>query len=168
MVVIAGLGNPGKEYENTPHNIGFEALDFFAQKNGFPAFEFDKYSNSLISKKDEVILIKPQTFMNNSGLALKKIAGKLIVIHDDIDLKLGEFKISTNRGSAGHKGVESIIKALRTEDFTRIRIGVSKEKKPDVLKKFNKKDQELLTPVFEQISEEIKFLCHSRVGGNPD
>jgi len=164
-MIIAGLGNPGNEYENTPHNAGFEALDFFAQKKEFPPFKLDRYSNSLVSKKNDVVLAKPQTFMNESGLALKKLAGSrpvldLIVIHDDIDLPLGEFKISVNRGSAGHKGVESIMKALGTENFTRIRIGASKQRKPDVLKKFGKKDKEILKKVFEQVSLEIEKLSN--------
>jgi peptidyl-tRNA hydrolase, PTH1 family len=161
MIIIAGLGNPGKEYENTPHNLGFEAIDEFAKKNNFPVFEFDKYSNALISKKDNVILAKPQSFMNNSGQSIKKIAGPrsdlgLIIIHDDIDLALGTYKVSANRGSAGHKGVESIMRELGTEDFTRIRIGVSKEKKTDVLKKFSKKDKEILKQTFNQISLELE------------
>jgi len=162
MLAIIGLGNLGKEYESTPHNAGFEALDYFAEKNNFPVFEFDKYSNSLVSEKDGLILVKPQTFMNSSGSSVQKLfknlklkIKNLALVHDDIDLPLGEFKISKNRGSAGHKGVESIIKALGTEDFTRIRIGVSKKKKPDVLKKFGKKDREILKSVFEQISSEL-------------
>jgi peptidyl-tRNA hydrolase, PTH1 family len=163
MFIIAGLGNPGEEYKDTPHNAGFEAIDYFAKKNDFPDFDFDKYSNSLVSKKNDLILVKPQTYMNASGQSIKKIAGPrpvlgLIIIHDDIDLPLGEFKISTNRGSAGHKGVESIIKELGTEDFTRIRIGVSKEKKPDVLKKFSKKDREVLKEVFYQASLELEKI----------
>ncbi len=164
MLIVVGLGNPGDEYANTPHNIGFEFLDFFAKKNDFPAFEFDKYSNALISKKDGILLAKPQTFMNNSGQSVKILKAKLeassslalVIIHDDIDLVLGTYKISINRGSAGHKGIESIIKELGTEDFTRIRIGVSKETKPDVLKKFAKKDREVLKEVFAQISLELE------------
>jgi PTH1 family peptidyl-tRNA hydrolase len=168
MIIIAGLGNPGKEYENTPHNLGFEAIDEFAKKNNFPVFEFDKYSNALISKKDNVILAKPQSFMNNSGFAIKKLAeaflpltsgrkaSAIFIVHDDIDLALGTYKVSANRGSAGHKGVESIMRELGTEDFTRIRIGVSKEKKPDVLKKFSKKDKEILKQTFNQISLELE------------
>lgn len=171
MIIIIGLGNPGKEYQNTPHNVGFEFLEYFAERNEFPAFEFSKYSNALISRKDSLILAKPQSFMNSSGLVIQnlirysKFTGaeetalsiqNLIIIHDDLDLMLGKYKISKNRGSAGHKGVESIIKALKTEDFTRVRIGVSKEKKPDVLKKLGKRDQETLRVVFEKISLELE------------
>ncbi|MDP2909662.1 MAG: aminoacyl-tRNA hydrolase [bacterium] len=164
MTIIVGLGNPGKEYENTPHNAGFETLDYFAEKNNFPPFEFSKIFNALISKKGDIILVKPHTFMNASGPSVKRILDKLpedgtrevVIIHDDIDLPLGNYKISKNRGSAGHKGIESIIKALETKDFTRVRIGVSKTKKPDVLKKFGKKDRETLNAVFEEISQKIK------------
>jgi len=100
MIIIAGLGNPGEEYEKTPHNAGFEAVDYLAKKNGFGEFEFDKFANALVSKKDYiakdyVVLAKPQTFMNSSGLAIGKLVGRwqrtigrLIVIHDDIDLPL--------------------------------------------------------------------------------
>jgi peptidyl-tRNA hydrolase, PTH1 family len=101
--------------------------------------------------------------MNNSGLAIKKIFKSqafvsLIIVHDDIDLALGTYKLSINRGSAGHKGVESIIRELGTEDFTRIRIGVSKETKPDVLEKFSKEDKKILEEVFNQVLEEINKL----------
>jgi len=149
MKIIAGLGNPEPKYQNTPHNIGFEVIDEFAKENNFPEFKLSKKFNALISEKGDILLVKPQTYMNESGKSFKKIrlgrtSAELIVIHDDIDLPLGKIKISKNRGSAGHKGVESIIKELRTNDFIRIRIGVSKEKKPDVLTKFKKENKELI------------------------
>ncbi len=117
MKLIVGLGNPGIKYEKTRHNIGFMVLDILAESE-----QFD-------SKK--VKLIKPQTMMNNSGQEVKKIADyykikpeDILVIHDDIDLSLGEIKIQQSRSSAGHKGVQSIIDALGTKDFIRIRIGI--------------------------------------------
>jgi len=175
MIIIAGLGNPGEEYEKTPHNAGFEAVDYLAKKNGFGEFEFDKFANALVSKKDYiakdyVVLAKPQTFMNSSGLAIGKLVGRwqrtigrLIVIHDDIDLPLGEFRVSKDKGSAGHKGVDSVIKELGTKDFTRIRIGICPDKKPKevekyVLKKFSRENKEKLAQVFEQISLTIASL----------
>ena len=143
MLLIVGLGNPGKEYEHTPHNAGFMVLAEFAQKNSFPEFVLNKKANALVSEGivegQKVLLVKPQTFMNSSGSAVKflytrykipfeKTQGRqttnLVVIHDDIDIPLGKVKISQNRGSAGHKGVESIIQALGTKNFTRIRIGI--------------------------------------------
>jgi len=170
MTIIAGLGNPDKKYSNTPHNIGFEALDYFVENNDFPAFEFSKIFNAMISKKDDAMLVKPQTYMNNSGFSIKKICRgrtsvNLIVIHDDIDLPLGKIRVSKNRGSAGHKGVESIIKELGTKDFTRVRIGISPQShtlnygtEKYVLKKFNKKDKEIIQKSFNQVSSELKKL----------
>jgi len=164
MTIITGLGNPGKEYENTPHNAGFDFLDYFAKKNDFPAFEYDKYSDSLITEKEGVILCKPQSFMNKSGPAVKRLTEarklkteNLTVAHDDIDLPLGSFKISKDKGSAGHKGIESLISALKTKNFQRIRIGICPEKKPQdvenfVTKKFSKEKQKTLQEVFSQIS----------------
>ena len=135
MFLVVGLGNPGEKYEKTRHNAGFMILD------------------ALESKPKDVVFLKPQTFMNNSGKATKeqyRDGNQLIVIHDDIDLPIGRVKISKNSGSAGHKGVESIIKAVGTQDFTRIRIGIQPEKgKPDdvenfVLKEFTKKELPLV------------------------
>lgn len=170
--IIIGLGNPGEKYNNTPHNIGFEAIDEFAKENNFPDFKLSKKFNALISEKDDILLAKPQTFMNESGKSVKKIIRNskstlrgasseirnLIIIHDDIDLELGKIKVSKNRGSAGHKGVESIIKELGNKDFIRIRIGVSKEEKPDVLKKFSQQDKELAKKTLSAIDKTIKTL----------
>jgi len=164
MKIIAGLGNPEPKYKNTPHNIGFKVIDEFARENNFPEFKLSKKFNALISEKGDVLLAKPQTYMNESGKSLKKIVTearplyKLIVVHDDIDLPLAKIKISKNRGSAGHKCIESIIKELATKDFTRIRIGVSKEKKPNVLKKFRQEDKELIEKTIkETLTQIIKY-----------
>jgi len=151
-MIIIGLGNPGEKYNKTRHNIGFEIIDQIKETNNFPNFKLSKKFKALISEKDKVILVKPQTFMNLSGQSVKAIASfyktkDLIVIHDDIDLTIGKIRISKNRGSAGHKGVESIIKEIG-KDFTRIRIGVQpKTGKPIntesfVLKKFKKQELE--------------------------
>jgi len=112
--LIVGLGNPGKEYENTRHNMGFIFVDKLSER-----------------AKTEFIVAKPQTFINNSGtavLALSKLnkikPENILVIHDDIDILWGKFKFSFGHSSAGHKGVESIIKALKTKNFWRLRIGI--------------------------------------------
>lgn len=132
MLFIVGLGNPGEKYKNTRHNIGFRVIDEFREKNNFSEFRISQKFNAEISKGEiagqSVILAKPQTFMNNSGKAVKSLLRNLFVIHDDIDLPLGKIKIVKNRGSAGHKGVESIIKELGTKNFIRFRIGISPEK----------------------------------------
>jgi len=161
-MIIIGLGNPGKKYNNTPHNVGFEAVDEFAKENNFPDFKLSKKFKAQISKKENIILVKPETFMNESGKSVKKICKRtglvqsLIIIHDDIDLGLGKIRVSKNRGSAGHKGIESITKELGTKDFTRIRIGVSRKNKPDVLKKFDKESKKTIKESIKQVIEELK------------
>lgn len=167
MILIVGLGNPGKRFQKTRHNLGFQIVDELKRKNNFPDFMLKKKLNSLITEKkfdnQKVILTKPQTFMNNSGLAVKSLIhfykitppGRVVIIHDDIDLPLGKIKIIKNRGAAGHKGVESIIRALRTKDFIRCRLGIQpKNGKPKrienfVLQKFTKKEEELIKKILK-------------------
>ncbi len=162
MIIIVGLGNPGEKYKNTRHNVGFQVVDEFARENNFPEFRLSKKSKSLISKNKGVTLVKPQTFMNQSGKAVKKFIGELIVVHDDIDLPLGKIRISKNRGAAGHKGVESIIKEIGTKNFTRFRIGIQlKTGKPKnvekyVLQKFDKQEEKIIKQVIQEITTEIK------------
>jgi peptidyl-tRNA hydrolase, PTH1 family len=133
--IVVGLGNPGKEFENTYHNVGFLALDRLAAivASAAPdAAPWQKYKILFEYKKSgHTTFIKPLTYMNDSGKAvreaLKKFGGTaedLIVIHDDSDLTVGNYKISFGRSSAGHKGVQSIIDALKTNQFQRIRIGI--------------------------------------------
>ena len=143
--IVMGLGNPGEEYVETRHNMGRMVLDSFVKKNGWEAFEFNKKINSLETAgkvgKNKVALLKPETFMNKSGEAVKslikskKVAETLVVIHDDLDLPLGKIKISFNKSSGGHRGVESIIKAVKTEGFIRLRLGISGETAGGKIKK---------------------------------
>ncbi len=143
MIIFLGLGNPGKQYLNTRHNIGFKILDKFQKEKNFPDFSLTK--KYAFSEKDNVLLLKPLTFMNKSGLSLKnKEFSQLIVIHDDIDLKLGIIRISKNRGTGGHKGIESIVQEIKTKDFIRIRVGISPEKKPIKAESFVLKNFSLL------------------------
>ncbi len=155
--LIVGLGNPKEKYENTRHNIGFKAINEVATGFNFPDSNFQSSFNAEISKgtiKDkDVFLVKPLTFMNLSGKSVAKIArfykikpAKIIVIHDDIDISLGKIKIVKNRGAGGHRGIESIIRELGSKNFTRIRIGISPEKKPlnaeiFVLQKFKEEEK---------------------------
>jgi len=164
MAIIIGLGNPGKKFENTRHNVGFMAVDAFAGKFNFPKFELDKKSNALLSQSENVLLVKPQTFMNESGKAVAEVVKNkktenIIVIHDDIDLPVGKIKIIKERGSAGHKGVESIIKSIGNKGLARIRIGIQPEKDTKalkiVLKKFSKQEQELVS---QNITDTVKAL----------
>ena len=135
--IITGLGNPGQEYENTRHNTGRIAVDALAKKIDLDLSEWkeDKKLKSEIAKtkigKNSVLLIKPNTFMNKSGDAVrslvknKKQAETLVVIHDDLDIPFGKIKISFNKSAGGHRGVESIVKAVKTTGFIRMRIGIS-------------------------------------------
>ncbi len=139
MKLIIGLGNPGKAYANTWHNLGFLALDKFQETNGFEKFKKDSKLLAEISVgkigKDKIILAKPQTFMNNSGNAVSaigkyfKVSPKdIIVIHDDIDLPLGKIRVAYDSSAGGHNGIKSIIEALGTKKFSRIKIGVKTDK----------------------------------------
>ncbi len=193
MFYVVGLGNPGNEYEKSRHNAGRMAVLNFAKKFDFPDFRFDKKSNSQISKskigKEDVLLVLPDTFMNNSGKAIsyfvkpknskKKEINNLLVVYDDIDLALGTVKISFNKGSGGHRGLESIVKTLKTKEFSRLRIGLSfstasgKIKKPGmnmtpkagekavldfILGDFKNSEIEILKKVFKKTNEAIKTL----------
>ncbi len=157
--IIVGLGNPGEEYEGTRHNVGRMVLDAFVKKNDFKSWTEDKRLKALTVEgkigKNKALLLKPETFMNKSGEALlgllkdKKIKleskkvnniklktlGNLIVINDDLDLPLGKIKVSFNKSSGGHRGVESINKAVKTEAFIRLRLGISGETASGKIKK---------------------------------
>lgn len=142
--IIVGLGNPGEEYKSTRHNAGRMMVELFAKKFDFEDFEENKSIKALVSKgkvgKETVTLVLPETFMNKSGLTVKelvkneKAAQKLLVVYDDFQLPLGKVKLSYNRSSGGHNGLESVIKALKTEAFARIRIGLSKANSKGVAK----------------------------------
>jgi len=174
MIIIVGLGNPGEQYKNTRHNVGFMAIDEFAEKNNFPQFKLEKKSNSLISEKDNILLVKPQTFMNNSGQAVATIrqnrnVKNLIVIHDDIDLPLGKIKIVKERGSAGHKGVESIIKSIGNNELIRIRIGIAPQNevraKEIVLKNFSPEEQEIINQTINKTASALNLFIEKGLEG---
>jgi PTH1 family peptidyl-tRNA hydrolase len=167
MIIIIGLGNPGIKFQNTRHNVGFMVIDEFAKENNFPEFVLQKKSNALISDKDGVILVKPQTFMNESGKAVKKIlsnkeTSNIVVIHDDIDLPVSKIKIVKERGSAGHKGVESIIQNIGNDGLIRFRVGIGQEKKQEaidvVLEKFSEQEQELIGSVIKKTSSALDLF----------
>ena len=135
MWYIVGLGNPGEEYECTRHNAGKMALDYIWEQNDFDDWKRDTRMKRQVAKgyiaDEPAVLLFPETFMNKSGTAVAKYitsakrAEKLVVLYDEIDLPLGKVKISYGRGSGGHRGIESIIKSIKTKDFIRVRIGVS-------------------------------------------
>jgi len=173
MKLIVGLGNPGKEYQKTRHNAGFLAMDkIVSQYSDIPTFNFQSKFKAEISQgiinNEKVILVKPMTFMNNSGQAVQAVLDyykinpkNIIIIHDDLDIPLGEFKISKNKNSGGHKGVQSIIDYLETKDFARIRIGIGTERNKKiptekfVLEKFSGEEMGKIERVIEKT---IKLL----------
>lgn len=162
MVLIVGLGNPGKKYEKTRHNVGFLAVDELAK-----------------TKTRCFKLAKPQTFMNRSGRAVKALVrfynvkpDNLWIIHDDIDLSLGKIKISKGRGSAGHRGVQSIIDELKTKDFWRVRIGICPEAgKPNnvekfVLQNFTQEEEKTLKELVPQIFDLLQSEINKQIKNN--
>lgn len=177
MFVLAGLGNPGREYDRTRHNAGFAAIDYLAALYRIPLGK-EKFRAVLgdgIIQGEKVILMKPQTYMNNSGEAVRAVLDfyklepqKLIVIYDDIDLNVGALRIRT-RGSAGtHNGMRSILYHLGTEDFPRIRIGIGK---PDprydladyVLGRMNPDEEKALGQAIEKVAEAVSVIMVSGI-----
>ncbi len=135
--VIVGLGNPGSEYAGTRHNFGFIVLDYFLHKvsssSSFSFFEYAQAEIATVSLEDRpVLLVKPRTFMNNSGIAVRALRDRLqlddlqqlLVVHDDLDLNLGRIKLKRGGGSGGHNGLKSLIEMLESADFLRLRLGV--------------------------------------------
>lgn len=174
MKLIVGLGNPGEKYKKTRHNIGFMALDMLASKRQSASWRMQNNFNAETSEGsingEKIILAKPQTFMNESGKAVKAIINyykiniaDIIVIHDDLDIALGAYKVARNRTSAGHKGVQSIIDALGTKDFTRIRIGIEAAEteiptEKFVLENFSREEERTINEMIEKTISEIEIL----------
>ena len=164
MKLIVGLGNPGKQYENTRHNIGFMVLDNYLKNekwsNKFNAMYVEKNING-----EKVLFVKPLTFMNNSGNAVGEfvryfdiLASDILVIQDDLDLAVGNYKLKVHSSSGGHNGIKSIISCLDNQDFPRLKVGIGSDNKDQVidyvLGKFNKIELEtinILMPTFLKI-----------------
>lgn len=179
MKLIIGLGNPGKQYEKTRHNVGFMVLDALQdewQREGISAWETSKKFNALVCGitllGEKIILAKPLTFMNHSGEAVSLLAHyykipsrDIIVVHDEKDIPLGTIKVQRNRGDAGHNGIKSIITCIGTKDFNRIRVGVASkdEKKMQdtptfVLGKFGLLEKKLAQQSIQLAIPEVKKL----------
>lgn len=159
MILVVGLGNPGKEYEKTRHNLGYEVID-------------------RLEKSKKIILAKPDTFMNESGKFVKSLMAEhkisttnLWVIHDDVDLKLGVLQIVQNRGAAGHKGVASIIKELGMKNFTRFRMGINpdlakrtyKDLDDFVIEKFSLNEEKIINELIDKTKEAIIFALENGI-----
>ena len=174
MILIIGLGNPGGQFKNTRHNIGREIAETFARMSDADDFRFEKKWNTQISEakigKEKIAVLLPDTMMNKSGAAVAPAARffkikprDLFVIHDDADIPLGSAKLSFGRNSAGHKGVESVIRALKTKDFWRIRIGIAGKRdipaEKLVLKKFTPDEQRLIKKITKRTLEALTTIA---------
>ncbi len=175
MKLIVGLGNPGRAYAHNRHNIGFICLNHFAraqnikfdQKKGLARIGTGRVA------ANEVVLAKPQTYMNSSGESVSRLVKKfnvslndLLIIHDDLDLPLAKIRLSFGSSSGGHKGINSIITELGSQDFTRIRIGIGRPEKAEisedeiiayVLSDFTPEEKKAITKIVPRVSEAI--LC---------
>ncbi|TSC86472.1 MAG: peptidyl-tRNA hydrolase, PTH1 family [Parcubacteria group bacterium Gr01-1014_8] len=180
--VIVGLGNPGEEYEHTRHNTGRMAVQHFVRSKKIGEWKEDAKAKSLVARgmveRSLAAFVLPETFMNKSGGALTKFvksmkaAENLVVVYDELDLPLGAMKISYDRGSGGHKGIESIMRAVKTKKFWRIRIGVSQStaggeiKKPHggkavndfILDIFKPHEHAVLKTVFKRVENALESI----------
>lgn len=148
MKLVIGLGNPGETYKKTRHNAGYMVLDALAAELHLPAWtnapqNIQAKVTDLLMEGEKIIFAKPETFMNNSGFAVTALIKyfsipptQLLVVHDDLDIPLGEIKSQHSRGAAGHNGVDSVIQQLGNKDFSRVRVGIAPARKPADAAKF--------------------------------
>lgn len=176
MFLIVGLGNIGKEYENTRHNIGFMILDKFCEKFNIDLNKQNSTSNygvGIINNK-KVICIKPKTYMNLSGNAVLEVVNyykinieDILVIYDDISLDFLKIRIREKGSHGGHNGIKDIVNKLNTEKFKRIRVGIGENKNIDlanyVLSKFKKQELDLLTENYEKIIKSIEMIVDDKI-----
>jgi len=173
-MLIVGLGNPGEEYLFTRHNAGARLLEHLKNVWEFPDFKFDKYNEALVSKNNHHSFIFPQTFMNESGRSVSNTMKKenispeqLLVLHDDKDFSFGEIKLQKDISSAGHKGVQSIIDTLGTNNFWRLRIGIGPvpefiPTEDFVLQKFLDTELEKMPEIFQSAKLKIEELLQKK------
>lgn len=175
MWILVGLGNPGKEYKDNRHNIGFMVIDEIAREYGFPAFRA-KFEGEITEGRigdEKVVLVKPQTFMNLSGECVQKIArfykvtpNRIIAIHDEIELPTGKMRTKKGGGAAGHNGLKSMDINLNSQNYWRVRLGVGKPKDEQaamdvadyVLGNFTKIDMVWVDKLKEAVSNNIGLL----------
>jgi len=171
--LIVGLGNPGIEYQFTPHNLGFLAIDRIAEQSKVEVR--NRQCRALTAKavigSETVLLAKPETFMNLSGLSVRELVGEyeanpetdLVVLQDELDFPLGTVRIHRNRSSAGHNGIESLIGALGTQDFVRIRMGVAPDRKIEdgmsyLLAPFRKAQLEIVAEMLDVAAQAVEVI----------
>jgi len=167
VYLLCGLGNKGAAYKYTRHNIGYLVIDRFADRLGIPLTQ--KISRCIVGEGQEVLLAKPQTFMNLSGgpitsLVKKKNikAGDLIVVHDDLDMEFGRLKIRLNGGDGGHKGIRSVIELLGSKEFYRVKVGIGRDPvmPPEeyVLSRFRKDELETLSESLDRAVDALEVF----------
>ena len=167
MHILVGLGNPGRKYSDTKHNFGFWILNRFTEKRSL-TFQAGK-GDYLLAKKGDLICIKPTSFMNNSGMPVLDVKqffkvepNQLLVVYDDIDLPLGTIRFRDGGGTGGHKGIESIIYQIQSENFNRLRIGIATEDEMRpaekyVLNPFRDGQKEIVNDMIEKACEGIEY-----------
>jgi len=162
MKLIVGLGNPGPEYQNTRHNIGFMVVDKLARELSSQSVEWKngEKHKAMLFKVGDILLVKPLTFMNNVGVSIGSIVSfyklkpeDIWIIHDDIDLPLGKIRIREKGGTAGHHGVESIMKTIKSDTFTRFRLGIGRGKEPVGQKEKNLHHRSVISFVLSKFSQ---------------
>ena len=173
MKLIVGLGNPEKRYEKTRHNCGFRAIDYYAKKNNLTfKSKFKGLYCEQVVNNEKIILLKPQTYMNLSGESVREIVkfynidiNDILVIYDDVDFEVGKFKLRRGGSSGGHNGINNIIDLLKTQNISRLRMGISKNNIPlmdYVLGKFSSEENEKIESILPVISNIINdFSVHN-------
>ncbi|MGB0756984.1 MAG: aminoacyl-tRNA hydrolase [Patescibacteria group bacterium] len=175
-IYLVGLGNPGLKYEDTRHNVGFLFLDYIARKLDQTDWHDQKKLTATVTsvnaQNQQFMLVKPGTFMNKSGETVQKLLSfykttknHVVVIHDDVDIPFGEYKVATNSGDAGHRGVGSIQRLLKTKEITRIRIGVGKSDTIPtdayVLQSFSSDELHELNTIFAHVFADLPKVLHT-------
>lgn len=183
MKLVVGLGNPEDKYAGTRHNLGFDLLEHFRKKVNVSDWNMEEKFHSEIIRLEDYILVRPQTFINKSGLAVKLLATyykipttDIIIIHDDLDLHLGKIKVRLGGSGGGHHGVESIIESLGTDQFIRVRLGIGNEKSHSgehkrisfsaekfVLEEFLSNEKSGVKHMLKQASKALEILLKSGV-----
>lgn len=175
MWIIAGLGNPGTKYLKTRHNVGFTVIDLLSDDLNIPLVEKELFMYGRgEAEGNAIVLLKPLTFMNRSGIAVKKILKKfnsspekLLVVHDDLDLEAGALKIRKNGSSGGHKGIESIIQEISSREFVRVKLGIGRDNSVPVekyvLSSFKPFEKERLRDVIIKAEDVVKVIIRDGV-----
>lgn len=177
MKLVVGLGNPGKKYQRTRHNLGFLVVDRLAKKNELTVKQ--KVGDALVAESsrngEKIVLAKPQTFMNRSGLAVKELLGKyrgttedLLVVYDDLDLPFGRIRVRPQGSAGGHRGMKSILESFAGAPFCRVRVGIGRP--PDdvdpvdyVLEPFNQAESRELSELIDRAAAAVECILRDGI-----